>query len=72
MEYNFKEIEPKWQRRWQDVEAFLAFVARVDVRGDIAQRMAYVQAGARRVGEHVEHVEFQGDRAQVAAPLEGK
>jgi hypothetical protein len=44
--------------RVQDVEAFLAFVARVDVRGDIAQRMAYVQAGARRVGEHVEHVEF--------------
>ena len=44
--------------RVQDVEPFLAFVARVDVRGDIAQRVTHVQAGARRVGEHVEHVEF--------------
>jgi len=44
--------------RMQDVEALLALVARVDVRGDVAQRMAHMQAGARRIGEHVQHIEF--------------
>ena len=44
--------------RMQDVEALLALVARVDVRGDVAQRVAHMQAGARRIGEHVQHIEF--------------
>ena len=44
--------------RVEDVESLEPLVARVDVRGDVAQRMADVQARSRRVGEHVQHVEF--------------
>ncbi len=40
----------------QHVEAALAFVPAVDIRGDIAQRMAYVQTGTRRIREHVQHI----------------
>ena len=40
----------------QHVEAALAFVAAVDIRGNIAQRMAYVQTGTRRIREHVQHI----------------
>ena len=40
----------------QHVEAFQAFVAAVDVGGDVAQRMPHVQPRARGVGEHVQHV----------------
>ena len=42
----------------QHVEALLALVARVDVRGDVAQRVPDVQARSRRIGEHVQHIEF--------------
>ena len=44
--------------RVEHVEALQALVACVDVRCDIAKRMAYVQTGSRRVGEHVEYVEL--------------
>lgn len=44
--------------RMKYVEAAKPFVARVDVRSDIAQRVSDVQTRTRRVGEHVEHVEF--------------
>ena len=45
--------------RMQHVEAALALVTGEDVRGDVSQRMADVQAGARRIGKHVEHVVFR-------------
>ena len=45
--------------RVQHVESLLTLVARVDVRGDVAERMAHVQPRARGVGKHVEHVEFR-------------
>ena len=54
-----RQAEGVVAHRVQDVEAFEALVARVDVRGDVAQRMPHVQACARRVGEHVEHVELR-------------
>ena len=44
--------------RVQDVESLEAFVARIDVQGDVAQRMPDVQARSRRIGKHVEDVEF--------------
>ena len=44
--------------RVQDVEALEPLVARVDVRGDVAQRVPDVQARSRRIGEHVQHIEF--------------
>jgi hypothetical protein len=40
----------------QDVEAFQALVAAVDVAGDVAQRMTHVQARSRRIREHIEHI----------------
>ena len=42
----------------QDVEALEPLVARIDVRGDVPQRMPHVQACPRGVGEHVEDVVF--------------
>ena len=42
----------------QNVKTLLAFVARIDIAGDVAQRMAHMQARSRRIWEHVEHVEF--------------
>ena len=42
----------------EDVEALLALVARVDVAGDVAQRVADVQTCSRGIGEHVEDVEL--------------
>ena len=44
--------------RMQHVETFQALVAAVDVTGDVPQRMAYMQAGARRIREHVQNVVF--------------
>lgn len=52
MEYNFKEIEPKWQRRWQENKTY-------KVETDPSRPKFHVQAGARRVGEHVENVIFR-------------
>ncbi len=40
----------------QHVESLEPLVARIDVRGDVAQRMADVEPGPRGVGEHVEDV----------------
>ena len=42
----------------EHMEALRAFVAGEDVGGGVALRMADMQAGARRVGEHVEDVEL--------------
>ena len=42
----------------QHVEAAEALIAGVDIAGDIAEGMSHVQAGAARVGEHIQHVEF--------------
>ena len=42
----------------EDVEALLALVARVDVAGDVAQRVADVQTCSRGIGKHVEDVEL--------------
>ena len=43
----------------QHVKAFQAFVARIYVAGNIAQGVSHVQSCSRRIGEHVEHVEFR-------------
>ncbi len=40
----------------EHVEATLALVAGIYVAGDVAQGVTHVQAGSRRVGEHVEHI----------------
>ena len=45
--------------RMQDVEAAEPFVARQDVRGGVALRMADVQTRAARIGKHVEDVKFR-------------
>ena len=42
--------------RVEHVEALLALEARVDIAGDVSQRMSHMQSGTARVGEHVEHV----------------
>ena len=42
----------------ENIVALQPLVARIDVAGDIAQRMTHVQSGTRGVGEHIEHVEF--------------
>ena len=44
--------------RMQYIEAFEPFVAGKDVGGYVSERVANMQPGARRVGEHVEYVEF--------------
>jgi hypothetical protein len=38
------------------IEAFEAFVAAVNIGGDVAEGMAYVEAGAAGVGKHIKHV----------------
>ncbi len=43
----------------QDIEAAHALVAREDIGGGVALGMADVQAGAGRIGEHVEDVVFR-------------
>ena len=53
-----RQAESVVAHRMKYVEAAKPFVARVDVRSDIAQRVSDVQTRTRRVGEHVEHVEF--------------
>ena len=42
----------------QHVEALLTLIAGIDITGDIAQRMTYVQASSTRIREHVQHVEL--------------
>ena len=54
-----REPEGVVTHRVQDVEAFQPLVARVDVRGDVAQRVPDVQPRPRRVGEHVQHIELR-------------
>ena len=44
--------------RVQYVEALQSFVAGVDVRSDVSQRMSHVQTCTRGVGEHVQYIEF--------------
>ena len=53
-----RQAEGVVAHRVKDIESLEPLVARVDVRGDVAQRMADMQACPRGVGEHVEHVEF--------------
>ena len=43
----------------QHVETLQAFVARIDVACNVAERVTYVQSGAAWIGEHVEHIEFR-------------
>ena len=43
----------------QDVEALHAFEARHNIRGDVAQRVTYMQASPGWVGKHVEHIVFR-------------
>ena len=42
----------------QDIKAARAFVARVDVRSDVAQRVTDVKSRTRGVGEHIENIKF--------------
>ena len=42
----------------EHVEALLALVTGIDIAGNIAQRMAHMQACPTRVREHVEHVKL--------------
>ena len=42
----------------QHVETALALVARIDVAGDVAQRMSHVQTRSRRIREHIQHIEL--------------
>ena len=42
--------------RVQYIEAFQAFVARVNIGGDVPQRMPYVQARTRRIREHIQNI----------------
>src|SRR5438045_7166326 len=44
--------------RMQDIAAAHSLVTRNDVGGGVTLRMAHVQAGAARIREHVEDVEF--------------
>ncbi len=48
--------------RVKHVESAQAFVTRIYVAGYVAQRMTHMQACARRVGEHVEYIEFRTRR----------
>ena len=43
----------------EHVESFKPLVAGKDVTGDIAQRVAYVESGTRRIREHVQYVELR-------------
>ena len=40
----------------QHVEAFQSFVAAIDIRSDISERMAYMQTCTGRVGEHIQYI----------------
>ena len=44
--------------RVQNVETTQTLVTRIDIRGDVAQRVTHVQTCARRIGEHIENIEF--------------
>ena len=42
--------------RMKDVEAVHSEISAVDVRCRVAFRMSYMESGARRIGEHVQHI----------------
>ena len=42
----------------QHVESFESFEAGVNIRGDIPERVAYMQTGSRGVGKHIQHIVF--------------
>ena len=42
----------------EHIESLLALVAGIDIGGDIAQGVSYMESGSRRIGEHIEHIEF--------------
>ena len=44
--------------RVQDVKALLLLVTTIDIRGDVAQRVTYVQTRTRWIREHVQNIEF--------------
>jgi len=44
--------------RVQDVKALLLLVTTINVRGDVAQRVTYVQTRTRWIREHVQNIEF--------------
>ena len=64
-----REAEGVPPHRVQDVEALHALVAAEDVRRRIALRVADVESGAGRIGEHVEAVELLAPAVRVR--LEG-
>ena len=42
----------------QHIKSFQPLVTRIDIAGNVAQRMAHMQSCSRGVGEHVEDIEF--------------
>ena len=42
----------------QHIKTFQPLVTRIDVAGNVTQRMPHMQSCSRGVGEHVEHIEF--------------
>ena len=44
--------------RVQHIESAQTLVTRIDIRSDVTQRVAYVQTRTRRIGEHIEDIEF--------------
>ena len=42
----------------KDIETLEAFVAAVDIAGDIAKRVTYVQTRTRWIREHLEHIKW--------------
>ena len=45
--------------RVEHIEAFQPFVARIDIAGNVSEWVSYVQSCSRRIGKHVEDVEFR-------------
>ena len=45
--------------RVQHVKTLQAFIAGVNIRSDVTERMSHVQSCARGVGEHIQHVVFR-------------
>jgi len=48
--------------RVEDVESLQTLVTRIDIGGDVPQRMAYMQTRSRRIRKHIEHIVFRPGR----------
>ena len=42
----------------QDVETLQTLVARINIAGNVAEGMSYMQTCSRRIGKHIEHIEL--------------